>query len=206
MLVPEFAVSRRAQTKRRMKNLPTAAVTQLLDSVAKGDAGAEAALFDLVSRDLRALANAHMRREGPGHTLQATALVNEAYLRLFGGAKVAPNSRKHFFGMASKVMRQVLVDHARKRDAGKRGGQRRQVTLDEGMAVGSAQYDVQLAVHEAIAALAEQDERQAQILDWHLFAGQSDKEIAETLGISERTVERDIRSGKLFVRRQLDRP
>jgi DNA-directed RNA polymerase specialized sigma24 family protein len=80
------------------------------------------------------------------------------------------------------------------------------VTLDEGMAVGSAQYDVQLAVHEAIAALAEQDERQAQILDWHLFAGQSDKEIAETLGISERTVERDIRSGKLFVRRQLDRP
>jgi RNA polymerase sigma factor (TIGR02999 family) len=168
--------------------------------------GAEAALLDLVRRDLHDIASALMRREGAGHVLQPTALINEAYLRLFGGARIAFTDRKHFFRTAARAMRRVLIDEGRRRRARRRGGDPQPVELDERQLVTRATPDEALALAEALEALAARDARQADIMDLHFWAGYSDKEIARDLQLSERTIEREIRAGVLFVRRFLATP
>jgi RNA polymerase sigma factor (TIGR02999 family) len=182
---------------------PPSVITGLLASIRKGDDGARARLLELVERDLRRIAAAHMNRERPGHILQATALVNELYLRLFSDQRLAANDRHHFYKLVSKGMRQVLLDHARRRDAGKRGSGGKQVTLDERLLIADASPETHIALHEALDALARQDERQAHIMELHCIEDQSTAEIARIYGVTERTVQREIKTARLFIRRHL---
>ena len=166
------------------------AVTVLLKAMGAGDATAEQRLLPLVYRELHRLARSYMRRERPDHTLQATALINEAYLRLAGG-EVDWKNREHFIGVAAQVMRRVLVDHARAHNADMRGGGLKRVELDEGLALSSARSDELLMLDEALERLARINGRQARVVELHYFGGLSMEQIAALLGISERSVKRD---------------
>jgi RNA polymerase sigma factor (TIGR02999 family) len=165
-------------------------VTVLLKAMSSGDATAEQSLFPLVYRELHRLAQSYMRRERPDHTLQATALINEAYLKLAGG-EVDWKNRQHFIGVAAQVMRHVLVDHARAHNADMRGGALRRVDLDEGLMVSSARVDEVLLLDEALERLASRNARQARVVELHYFGGLSMGQIAALLRISERSVKRD---------------
>jgi RNA polymerase sigma factor (TIGR02999 family) len=164
-------------------------ITRLLHEWKAGNDAAQADLLAAVYEELRQLARRHMRREAPGHTLQTTALVHEAYLRLFG-REIDWQSRAHFFAIAGQMMRRILVDHARARKTAKRDGGAR-VELDEGTLVSDDHIDTVIAVDEALSLLKERDARQAQLVDLHLFAGLTLQETAEILGISRRTAQRD---------------
>jgi RNA polymerase sigma factor (TIGR02999 family) len=144
-------------------------------------------VFRLVYDELRALAERQLRRERPGHTLQATALVHEAYLKLASGGAL-PADRSHFVGTAARAMRQVLVDHARRRSADKRGGAWQRTTLGEGPAALELELDTILDLDRAMERL---DPRQCRVVELRFFAGLEEKEIAEILGVTERTVRRD---------------
>lgn len=178
-------------------------VTQLLERWGGGDRSALDELTPLVLGELHQVADAYLRRERPGHTLQATALVNEAYLRLVGQKQGRWQGRKHFYGIAARLMRQVLVEHARKHGAEKRGGGREAVSLghaDE--VVGSPEVDV-LAVHEALERLAAFDEQQARIVELRFFCGLSIEEAAEALGVGHATVEREWALARAWLRKEL---
>ena len=178
-------------------------VTQLLERWGGGDRSALDELTPLVLGELRQLAAAYLRRERPGHTLQATALVNEAYLRLVGQKQGRWQGRKHFYGIAARLMRQVLVEHARRHGAEKRGGGRGAVSLghaDE--VVGSPEVDV-LAVHEALERLAAFDEQQARVVELRFFCGLSIEEAAEALGVGHATVEREWALARAWLRKEL---
>lgn len=164
-------------------------VTRLLRSIDEGDEEAVPRLVPLVYRELRALAGAQLRRESEGHTLTPTALVHEAYLKLTPGAALASRDRAHFLAIASRAMRQVLVDHARARLAGKREGGWDRATLTEGI-VGTREVDPAelVALDEALRSL---DDRQRQVVECRVFGGMEETEIAGALGVSERTVRRD---------------
>jgi RNA polymerase sigma-70 factor (ECF subfamily) len=166
------------------------AVTVLLKAMVAGDATAEQRLLPLVYHELHRLARSYMRRERPDHTLQATALINEAYLRLAGG-EVDWKNREHFIGVAAQVMRRVLVDYARAHNADMRGGGLRRVELEEGLALSSARSDELLMIDEALERLARINGRQARVVELHYFGGLSMEQIAALLGISERSVKRD---------------
>jgi RNA polymerase sigma factor (TIGR02999 family) len=166
------------------------AVTVLLKAMGAGDATAEQRLLPLVYHELHRLARSYMRRERPDHTLQATALINEAYLRLAGG-EVDWKNREHFIGVAAQVMRRVLVDYARAHNADMRGGGLRRVELEEGLALSSARSDELLMIDEALERLARINGRQARVVELHYFGGLSMEQIAALLGISERSVKRD---------------
>ena len=159
-------------------------------------------VYDVLHR----LAAAHLRDERPGHTLRATDLVNEAYLRL-GGAVDGPewNDRAHFFAITARSMRQVLIDHARKRGAARRGGAGRAVTLDEDI-VAADRSDELLALDEALEALAKEDERKARVVELHYFGGLTQGEIAEALSIHVNTVARDLRYAQAWLQRHLLAP
>ena len=165
-------------------------VTVLLKAMSAGDATAEQRLLPLVYRELHRLARSYMRRERPDHTLQATALINEAYLRLAGG-EVDWKNREHFIGVAAHVMRRVLVDHARAHNAAMRGGGRKRVDLDEGLVLSSGRADELLALNEALDRLAVANARQARVVELHYFGGLSMEQIAALLHLSERSVKRD---------------
>jgi RNA polymerase sigma factor (TIGR02999 family) len=167
----------------------TGEVTRLLQSAAGGDADAVGRLMPLVYDQLRGLADVQLRRELPGHTLTPTALVHEAYLKLTPGSALSARNRAHFLAIASRAMRQVLVDHARARRARKREGAWVRATLTEGLA-GSPEVDLTelLALDEALASL---DPRQRQVVECRVFGGMEEAEIAQALGVSERTVRRD---------------
>jgi RNA polymerase sigma factor (TIGR02999 family) len=165
-------------------------VTVLLRAMSAGDATAEQRLLPLVYHELHRLARSYMRRERPDHTLQATALINEAYLRLAGG-EVDWKNREHFIGVAAQVMRRVLVDHARAHNADMRGGGQKRVDLDEGLVVSSARADELLALDEALDRLAMANARQARVVELHYFGGLTMEQIAALLHISERSVKRD---------------
>ena len=168
-----------------------------------GDQSALDELTPLVYAELRKLAAAYLRRERPGHTLQATALVNEAYLRLVGQKQGRWQGRSHFYGIAARLMRQVLVEHARRRGAEKRGGGRLAVTLGHADKVaGSPEVDV-LAVHEALERLAAFDEQQARIVELRFFGGLSIEEAAEALGVGHATVEREWGLARAWLRKEL---
>lgn len=165
-------------------------VTQLLQSIREGDEAASDRLLALIYQELRSMAGARMRLERPGHTLQPTALVNEAYLRLAGGAQQWEN-RAHFFGAAARAMRRILVDHARKRASQKRGSGAARITFDE-MNIEGEDPDLDLlALDEALTALAKHDDRLAEVVRLRYFAGLSIQETAEVMDTSPATVKRD---------------
>lgn len=159
-------------------------------------------LMPLVYAELHKLAASYMRGERPGHTLRATDLVGEAYLRLADGTKPEWNDRVHFFAIAARTMRQILVDHARKRQAEKRGSGDRPITLDEGV-VGTDRPEELLALDEALDALKRQDERKARAIELHYFGGMTQEEIAGVLDVHVNTVARDLKLAEAWIHRHL---
>ncbi len=177
-------------------------VTLLLKAMHDGDSGAAERLLPLVYAELHRLAKGYMRRERDGHTLQPTALINEAFLRL------APNpmdwqSRQHFIAVAATVMRRVLVDYARGRNAEMRGGGLQQVELEEAQAAGGERSIDVLALDEALARLAAREPRQARVVELRYFAGLGVEEIAALTGMAPRTVKRDWALARLWLFEQL---
>ena len=167
-------------------------ITTTLLGLTRGDGSAADRLMPVVYEKLRGLAEQFMRRERRDHTLQATALLNEAYLRLFDQSRVDWRGRAHFVAMAAEMMRRILVDHARRRAATKRGGGRDRVPLDETLAVTDARRQVDLiALDDALRELQKLNLRQARVVELRYFGGLSVKETAYALDISERTVEND---------------
>jgi RNA polymerase sigma factor (TIGR02999 family) len=166
-------------------------LTQLLESLRDGDRGALDRAFVIVYRELRRLAQGQLRKEHPGHTLAATALVHEAYLKLVGNPAVQWGGRSHFFSIASRAMRQVLVDHARRRHAHKRGGEQHRTTLDDRHVADQMDPEELLALDSAMDRLAAINDRLRQIVEYRFFCGLDDAEIAQLVGVSPRTVERD---------------
>ncbi len=160
-------------------------------------------LMPIVYDELRRQAARYLKHERQGHTLQTTALVHEAYVRLIDQAGVRWQNRAHFFGIAAEMMRRILVDHARRRRAAKRGGDSLKVTLDEAINA-SAEPNLDLiAVDGALTKLASLDQQQARVVELRFFGGLSVDETAEVLGISERTVKRDWSVAKAWIRREL---
>ena len=178
-------------------------VTGLLLSWRQGDAAALDRLVPLVYDELRRVARRHLRREQPGHALQATALVHEVYLRLVDVDQLTLKNRTHFFAVAAKLMRQILVDHARRQHADKRGGGATMMSLDDvSPAAQSTSVDV-LALDQALAALASIDARQSHVVELRFFAGFNIDEAAEALGMSPATVEREWALAKAWLFRRL---
>ncbi|HYP28195.1 MAG TPA: sigma-70 family RNA polymerase sigma factor [Blastocatellia bacterium] len=178
-------------------------VTQLLIDWRNGDRDALDKLMPIVYEELRRLAHRYMSRERPDHTLQTSALVNEAYLRLANQKNVEWQNRAHFFAIAANVMRRLLVNHARSRGYAKRGGGARQVTLDE-QALMSRERDAELvALDEALGRLTAIDPRKGQIVELRYFGGLSVEEVAEVLGISDITVKREWGKAKAWLYREL---
>jgi len=175
-------------------------VTRALAELSSGRPDAERELLGLVYDELRRLAGARMRNQDEGHTLQPTALVHEAYLRLLGKPDATPSfpDRRHFYSCAAAAMRSILVDHARRAAADKRGGGQRRVTWNPDLAAGELEDDV-LLVNDALALFATQYPRQAQVIELLFFAGLSVPEAAAMLDVSERTVKRDWRFGKSWM-------
>ena len=180
-----------------------AQVTELLHAWGAGDEAALHQLVPLVESELRRLAGAYMARERPGHTLQPTALVNEAFLRLVSAQGVAWESRAHFVGIAARLMRRVLVDHARARGYEKRGGGARAVPLEDSILVSRAPDVGLLDLDHALNGLAGVDERKAKVVEMRFFGGLTVNETAEALGVSIDTVKRDWRVAKLWLLRSL---
>ena len=181
----------------------TAQVTQLLLAWGQGDEGALNQLVPMVYAELRRIARRQMGRERVGHTLQPTALVNEAYLRLVDIQQVKWQDRAHFFAMSARVMRRVLVDAARARGYQKRGAGAQRVSFDEAMLGGPARATDVVALDAALQALAHVDSRKSQIVEMRSFGGLSVEETAHALHISERTVKRDWTMARLWLWREI---
>lgn len=179
-------------------------VTQLLQAWSEGDEAALGRLVPLVHGELRRLAQWHMGAERPGHTLQATALVNEAYLRLVDVRNVPWQNRTHFFALSARLMRRILVDFARARQYQKRGGGAAKVTFDESLEVSTERSDVLVELDDALVALAVVDPRKSQVVEMRFFGGLSVKETAEVLHVSPDTVMRDWAFAKLWLLRELN--
>ena len=177
--------------------------TTLLLAWGRGDETALDQLIPLVHDELRQLARRHMARERPGHTLQATALVNEAYLRLIEVNQVRWQNRAHFFAMASRVMRRILVDAARARGYQKRGGGAETVSLDEALLVSGEPRQDLVALDDALNALAAFDLRKSQVVEMRFFGGLSVEESAEALRVSPDTILRDWRLAKAWLAQRL---
>jgi RNA polymerase sigma factor (TIGR02999 family) len=176
-------------------------ITALLEAVKTGDAAAESRLMALMYRDLHARARQYMRRERPDHTLQPTALVHEAFLRMMRDSGASLHSRGHFLAVASIAMRRVLVDHARERAADKRRGIR--VELTDAMGQRGSRLDDMLALDEALTRLTVCDARQGRVVELLFFGGMTEEEAAETLGVSARTVKRDWRAARAWLQAQM---
>ena len=180
------------------------AVTELLHAWSGGDDGALEQLLPLVEAELRRLARGYMGRERKEHTLQTTALVNEAFLRLTDAQQIRWQDRGHFLGISARLMRRVLVDHARTRGYLKRGGGAERVTLHEGLVISPDPALDLVALDRALEALARIDARKSQIVELRFFGGLSVEETAEVLNVSPDTVKRDWRLAKLLLLRELE--
>jgi RNA polymerase sigma-70 factor (ECF subfamily) len=179
-------------------------VTILLQNWRRGDHSALVQVAETVDRELRRLAASYLRRERPGHTLQPTALVNEAYVRLMGqGARHDWESRSHFIAIAAQHMRQILVDHARRHKAAKRGDGATMISLDDAHAATNPRCVDLLALDEALEKLATLDGRKARAMELKFFGGLEMAEIAAVLSISLKTVEKDVRLGAAWLRSSL---
>jgi RNA polymerase sigma factor (TIGR02999 family) len=174
-------------------------VTELLERWGGGEETAAEELLPLVYEELRGLARNYLRKERAGHTLETSALVHEAYVRLTDGSKVEWKGRSHFYGIASNTMRRILVDHARSHLYQKRGGGAAKVSLDEAYQLGTERPKDLVALDEALNLLAENDGKKAQIVEMRFFGGLSQPEIAEVLGVSLSTVERQWRVARAWL-------
>jgi RNA polymerase sigma-70 factor (ECF subfamily) len=180
-------------------------VTQLLINWGKGDEQALEQLMPLVYQELRRLAHRHLGRERDGHTLQTTALVHEAYMRLVDQKEVQWQNRAHFFAVAAQMMRRILVDYARARQYAKRGGGAQQVALDEAMVVSDERAADVVALDEALNSLAEFDPRKSRMVELRFFGGLSIEETAEVLALSPGTVMREWTLAKAWLQREITR-
>jgi RNA polymerase sigma-70 factor (ECF subfamily) len=178
-------------------------VTRLLKAMNAGDAAAGEQLLPLVYKELHRIAEAYMRRERPDHTLQATALINEAYLRLVG-ENIDWNSRGHFIGVAAHVMRRVLVDYARQHNAERRAGGLQRVEMEDNLAISPDRLDEVIFLDTALTKLKEKSPRQAQVVELKYFGGLSVEQIAATLDVAPRSVKRDWSLARMFLYRELN--
>jgi RNA polymerase sigma factor (TIGR02999 family) len=178
-------------------------ITDLLQAWERGDQSALEKLIPLVETELRHLAKTYMRREKPGHILQTTALLNEACIKLLGQNRVHWQNRSHFYAIAAQCMRRVLMDYAKTRLRGKRGGDARQIELSDSTLMSEAQSEELLALDEALRKLAVADERKSKIVELRYFCGYNMEEIAGLLNISEATAARDWRLARAWLRREV---
>jgi RNA polymerase sigma factor (TIGR02999 family) len=183
----------------------TEPITLLLKGVAGGDKTALDRLVPLLYPELRRLARGYLRNERPGHTLQPTALVHEAYARLVKQDQPDYRSRAHFMSVAAQVMRQILIDHARTRAAEKRGGGAAKVPLDQATAVALERPSTMIAVDDALTQLARKDPMKARVVEMRFFGGMTAEESAEVLDIPVSDIRRHLRVGKAWLQRELDR-
>lgn len=184
-------------------NPPPAQVTQLLAAWGTGDEAAREQLMAVVYDELHRLAHHYMRRESPGNTLQTSALVNEAFVKLVDQKNVRWQNRAHFFGIAAQLMRRILVDHARGRQTAKRGGGVQAISFDDAFYVSDERSAEVVAVHEALEQLSKFDSRKGQIVELRFFGGLSIDETAEVLGVSPGTVMRDWTLAKAWLHREM---
>jgi len=188
-----------------MTSAPASELTQMLVNWRNGDQAALDKLLQLVYQELRRIARRYMRGERAGHTLESAALVNEAYLRLIDIKKIDWQNRAHFFAMSARLMRRILVDHARSRNYAKRDGALQRLSLGEADQL-AGERDVDLvALDDALKSLAEMSEHQSRIVELRFFGGLTIEETAEVLGVSHATVERDWAVARAWLRRELSR-
>ena len=180
-------------------------VTELLVAVRGGDQDAAGKLYQAVYAELHRIAARYMRRERPDHTLQATALIHEAYVDLIDQHDKDWQNRAHFYGVAASVMRRILIDHARAHRTAKRGGREQKLSLDAALPLTAQQSDELLALDEALARLAQFDVRQSKVVELRFFGGLSEEETAQVLGVSSRTVKRDWRLAKSWLYGELNK-
>jgi RNA polymerase sigma-70 factor (ECF subfamily) len=178
-------------------------ITRLLGALGNGPPEGEARLMELTYRELRKIAAGHIRRERSGRSLQTTDLVHEAYLRLVDQAATPWRNRAHFFQVAAHVMRQILIDRARKRRAGKRGGGAPEISLDKALDIAEARSGDLIVLEQALARLENVDARQCQVVEMRFFAGMSEDEIAEVLCVSARTINREWRMARAWLYKEL---
>ena len=178
-------------------------VTQLLVQLRGGNRAAVDELTPLVYQELKRIAGGQLRSERPGHTLQATALVHEAYLKLVDQREVSWQNRAHFFGVAAQVMRRILLDYAKERVREKRGGGAHKTSLDEALAVSEDRASNLVVIDEALTRLEQMDVRQAKVVELRFFGGLSVEETAEAMGISTATVKREWAMARAWLHREL---
>jgi len=178
-------------------------ITTILQRWSQGDDHALDSLMPLVYHELRRIASYILKGERPGNTLQPTALVSEAYLKLAGGTKMRWQDRAHFFAVAARAMRQILVDYARRHQREKRGGKAQRLQLDEALVFAVERSEELLALDEAMDRLAAVDQRKARVVELRFFAGLENKEIGEVLNVSANTVMRDWNLAKAWLRREM---
>jgi len=179
-------------------------VTQLLEKMRSGESGASDALIPLLYKELRAIAARCLKSERHGHTLQPTALVHEAFLKLVDQRNADYRSRGHFMAIAAMVMRRILVSHAEKRNAAKRGGGAQRIPLDDDLGAAEGRNIDLVALDEALTKLAQRDERKAKVVEQRFFAGIEMSQIAENLGVSLATVKRDWEFARTWLMREID--
>jgi RNA polymerase sigma factor (TIGR02999 family) len=189
-----------------MTDLSQAEVTQLLVNWSEGDQESLNRLIPLVYQELKRLARHHMRRERVGHTLQTSALVNEAYIQLIDYKRMKWKDRAHFLAVAAQVMRRILIDYARNRQSLKRGGaEARKVSLDEGATLADERAAEMLALDDALTSLAKLDPRKSRIVELRYFGGLEIEETAHVIGISPATVKREWNSARLWLHREINK-
>jgi len=188
-----------------MTNAARNETTRILRAIAEGDHSSADRLLPIVYDELRALAGRYFRGESHDHTLQPTALVHEAFVRLVDGPGVAWNDRSHFFALAATAMRRILTDHARKRRTAKRGGGWRRVDLDATVTPPTQRPLDVVALDDALTQLAEFDGRKHRVVEMRFFAGMSVEDVAHVLGVSTTTVESDWRAARAWLRAELER-
>jgi len=181
-------------------------ISRLLLEMRAGNKEAESRLMEVVYPELRRMAARHLQGESPDHTLQPTALVNEAYLQLIGNAEVDWKNRTHFFAAVAQCMRRILVDYARMRKAAKRDGALRQVELTDVLAISEDRLDEMLAIDEALTRLAAWDPRQSRVVELRFFGGLTEDETADVLGIAPRTVNRDWQLARAWLHGEVNGP
>ena len=187
-----------------MTTSPNKDVSQLLTAWSEGDEAALDQLTPLVYNELHRLARRYMRRESPGHTLQTSALVNEAYLRLVKQRDVRWQNRSHFFGVAAQMMRRILVDHARSHGRAKRGGDVHRLSLDATVIMSKERVVDLITIDEALSTLAKLDPQKSRIVEMKFFGGLSTDEVAECMHVSSRTIEREWRKAKAWLKAALE--
>lgn len=179
--------------------------TEILQQINDGNENAAEKLFPLVYEEFRRMAERYLRQERPDHTLQPTALVNEAYLKMVDQTRINWQGRTHFFAIAAQAMRRVLIDHARQHRRQKRGGGRAKMVLDEGIALAPQRAEELVDLDEALQRLAKLDERQARVVELRFFGGLTVEEVAKVIGVSKRTIEGDWTMAKAWLKREMEK-